>query len=88
MKEASVRKSHRTIGMILVWFLGVQALTGLLLALGTLTSFRGWGGWGIIHYGWDPLGSVYRIILAITTLGQGISGIILFSLMRARMKKG
>lgn len=89
MTEATVRRCHRQLGIILVWFLAVQGASGLLLAVGSLadapTLFRVMGP---IHYGWDPLGSVYRIILTLATAAQGLSGIIIFSQIRSRMKRG
>jgi len=91
MKEVAVRKFHRLLGMIVVWFLAVQALTGLGLAalglaLGDAPSRLG-DILGAVHFGWSPPGGVYRIILGLATLAQGISGIIIFSLIRARSRK-
>ena len=91
MKEVEVRKFHRLLGIIVVWFLAGQALTGLGLAtlglvpggdpsrLDSLLSF--------LHTGWPPLGGVYRIILGLATLAQGLSGIMIFFLIRARTRK-
>jgi len=36
MKEVAVRKFHRLLGMMVVWFLAGQTLTGLILAVGGL----------------------------------------------------
>jgi len=91
MKEVGVRKFHRLLGIIVVWFLAVQVLTGLgLAALGLvpggdpsrLDSFL-----SFLHFGWAPLGGIYRITLGLATLAQGISGIIIFFLIRARTRK-
>ncbi|MHB8068812.1 MAG: hypothetical protein ACYDIC_13050 [Desulfobaccales bacterium] len=91
MKEVGVRKFHRTLGMIVVWFLAVQALTGLGLAalglapegsspqLDSILSF--------LHFGWPRGGGIYRLLLGLGTLAQGISGIIIFLLIRARTRK-
>ncbi len=91
MKEVGVRKFHRLLGIIVVWFLAGQVLTGVgLTALGLapgsspsqLDSIL-----SVLHFGWPPLGGIYRIILGLATLAQGISGIIIFFLIRARTKK-
>ncbi len=91
MKEVAVRKFHRTLGIIVVWFLAGQVLTGSgLAALGLapgsspsqLDSIL-----SILHFGWPPVGGIYRIILGLATLAQGISGIIIFFLIRARSRK-
>lgn len=91
MKEVGVRKFHRSLGMIVVWFLAAQALTGLVLAalglapegsspqLDSILSF--------LHLGWNPLGGIYRIILGLATIVQGLSGIMIFFLIRARTRK-
>jgi hypothetical protein len=91
MKEVGVRKFHRLLGMIVVWFLALQALTGLGLATLGLVP----GGdpslldsiLGFLHVGWTPVGGIYRIILGLATLAQGISGIMIFSLIRSRTRK-
>jgi len=90
MKEVEVRKFHRGLGMIVVWFLAGQALTGLIIAvfglfLGeatTLSSFL-----STLHTGWSPMGGVYRVLLGLGTLAQGISGIMIYFLIRARTRK-
>jgi hypothetical protein len=91
MKEVKVRQFHRLLGIIMVWFLMGQTLTGLgLAALGLIP-----GGdpslldriLGVLHFGWPPLGGAYRIILGLVTLAQGISGIIIFFLIRARTRQ-
>jgi hypothetical protein len=86
MKETEVRKFHRSLGIVAVWFLVVQAVTGLLLAaFGDGGSFI--GAMAAIHHEWNPVGSVYRVILALATTAQGVSGIIIYFLMRKRMRK-
>lgn len=93
MTEAGARAFHRRLGIILVWFMMGQALSGALLSLGA------WLGpipyvqyvqkvMGLLHYNWDPLGSGYRVLLGLGTWAQGISGIIIFTLIRARRRKG
>lgn len=88
MKEVKVRKFHRILGIIVVWFLMGQVFTGLILSCGEITP----GGLpqgldhllGTLHFGWNPLGSVYRLILALSVFAQGISGIIIYFMIRAR----
>jgi hypothetical protein len=87
MKEPEVRQFHRNLGIILVWFLAGQALTGLVLTLAP----AGQVSWlakaaGVLHYDWDPLGSLYRVLLAAATAAQGISGIIIYLKIRERQK--
>ena len=90
MKEVSVRKFHRSLGIMVVWFLAGQALSGLILSVGDLTPGNSPAAlaslMGILHTGWNPLGSVYRTLLALGTLAQGISGIIIYFLIRARTR--
>ncbi len=90
MKERMVRNLHYRVGITIVVFLVVQAVTGLLLGLGTLASVTE-SKWfqilGTIHTNWEPLGSLYRIILGLGTVVQGILGIIIILLSRGRYKK-
>ena len=91
MKEVEVRKFHRTLGIIVVWFLALQALSGLILAALGLASGSTPSQldslMSTLHTGWNPAGSLYRLLLALGTLGQGISGIMIFFLIRARTRK-
>jgi hypothetical protein len=91
MKEVAVRKFHRLLGMIVVWFLAGQTLTGLILAVegvvpGSMPSQLD-RILSTLHFGWNPLGGIYRVLLGLATLAQGISGIIIFLLIRARTRK-
>ncbi|MBM4273297.1 MAG: hypothetical protein FJ134_02390 [Deltaproteobacteria bacterium] len=89
MKEAEVRKFHRRLGIILVGFLAVQALTGLVLSVAGLAGYTSWltKTAGVIHYNWDPLGTLYRVLLTAATAIQGISGIIIYQRIKERQKK-
>jgi len=90
MNERSVRSVHYQLGIIIAVFLLVQVLAGLLLSLGTLSSAFGAKWFQVletIHTGWDPVGSVYRIILGLVTVAQVTLGITIFFLIRARRKK-
>ncbi|MBI4643175.1 MAG: hypothetical protein HY790_06815 [Deltaproteobacteria bacterium] len=91
MKEVEVRKFHRILGIIVVWFLAGQTLTGLILSIGGLAP-GGSPTWldsilSTLHFGWNPLGGMYRTLLALAVFAQGISGIIIYFLMRARSRK-
>jgi hypothetical protein len=89
MKEPEVRKFHRNLGIILVWFLAGQSLTGLVLSVAHLAGHAFWlhKYAGVLHYSWDPLGSIYRILLAGATLAQGISGIFIYLKIRERQTR-
>jgi hypothetical protein len=91
MLEANIRKIHRTVGIYLVGFLALQALTGLFIALGTLMGTPWETFWfkaiAWIHHEWNPVGSVYRILLGALTVGQGLGGLAIYLLMRSRLNK-
>jgi len=90
MKERSIRNLHYRVGVTIVLLLLVQAVTGSLLALGTLGSVSG-SKWfqilEIVHTDWDPIGSLYRIFLGLGTAVQCTLGIIIILLSRGRYKK-
>jgi hypothetical protein len=90
MIERSVRNLHYRVGIALVGFLLLQAITGLLIAAGSLASV-GEPGWlkilEIIHTNWDPVGSVYRILLGLGTVMQAILGIAIIVMSRGRSRK-
>ena len=91
MLEANVRKIHRTVGIYLVGFLALQALTGLFISLGTLmdtprdTFWFAASAW--IHHQWNPVGSVYRIVLGALATAQALGGVAIYLLMRSRLPK-
>ncbi len=90
LNERLVINLHYRVGITIVVFLLVQAATGLLLGLGTLSSVTG-SKWfqilEIIHTNWDPLGSMYRILLGLGKVAQCILGIIIILLSRAHYRK-
>jgi hypothetical protein len=90
MRERLVRNFHYRVGITIVAFLLAQAVTGLLLGLGTLVSATG-SKWfqilEIIHTNWDPFGSLYRIALGLGTVTQGLLGIAIIWMSRGRYKK-
>lgn len=91
MLEADIRRIHRTVGIYLVGFLALQAITGLLISLWTLTDAPRDGFWvtvmAWIHHEWNPVGSVYRILLGALAAGQGVGGLLIYLLMRSRLHK-
>ncbi|MFZ5449508.1 MAG: hypothetical protein ACOZFS_12800 [Thermodesulfobacteriota bacterium] len=91
MLEANLRKIHRTVGIYLVGFLALQAITGLFISLWTLTDVAGDGLWfrlmAWIHHQWNPVGSVYRILLGALATGQALGGLAIYLLMRSRLHK-
>ncbi len=91
MLEANIRRIHRTAGIYLVGFLALQALTGLFISLWTLTGDPRDGFWftamAWIHHEWNPVGSVYRILLGALATGQGLGGLAIYLLMRSRLNK-
>ena len=90
MKESSIRSVHYQLGIIIAVFLLVQVLAGLLISLGALISASEAKWFQLletIHTDWDPLGTVYRIILGLGTVVQIILGITIFFLSRGRRKK-
>jgi hypothetical protein len=90
MLEEGFRKIHRTVGIYLAGFLALQALTGLFISLGTMasTSRDTWWFWlaAGMHHDWNPLGNLYRIILAVVTLAQGAGGVLIYLMIRARQR--
>ncbi|MEJ2090754.1 MAG: hypothetical protein P8X65_01015 [Syntrophobacterales bacterium] len=88
MDETYLRKWHRTMGIILAFFIFLQAASGAMMAFeyalnaqklpGILTS---------IHYGGGFLGNIYRIILGLGVMGMAASGTLIFLKIRARTQK-
>lgn len=90
MNSVKVRTIHRRLGISIACFLLVQAIAGLLMSMGRLASVEMSKPYNIlysIHADWDPLGSIYRVILGFATATQGILGIMIF-LNRFRYKTG
>jgi len=90
MNQANVRTIHRRLGISIAFFLFIQAIAGLFMAIGRLASLDMSPPYNIlysIHADWDPLGSIYRVILGFATAMQGILGIMIFR-SRFRFKTG
>ena len=90
MNSVKVRTIHRRLGISIAFFLLVQAIAGLLMSVGRLASFDMSQPYNVIftiHAGWDPFGSIYRVILGLATAVQGVLGIMIFrSLFRFKKK--
>jgi hypothetical protein len=91
MLETELRKIHRTVGIYLAAFLVLQALSGLFISLGTLTDVPRDTLWFAIlagiHHDWNPVGSVYRILLGAVAAGQALGGVGIYLMIRARTPK-
>ncbi len=89
MNLVKVRTSHRRLGISIAFFLFVQAIVGMLMSIGRLASLDTSPAYSLvysIHAGWDPLGSIYRVVLGFATAMQGVLGIMIF-LSRFPIKK-
>ena len=81
MNSVKVRTIHRRLGISIAFFLLVQAIAGLLMSVGRLASFDMSQPYNVIftiHAGWDPFGSIYRVILGLAAAMQGVLGIMIF----------
>jgi len=90
MNPVKVRTIHRRLGISIVCFLLIQAVAGLLMAMGRLARLDMTPPYNIlysIHADWDPLGSIYRVVLGFATAIQGLLGIMIFR-SRFRYKAG
>jgi len=90
MNSTKVRTFHRRLGISIALFLFVQAIVGMLMSIGRLASLDMSPPYNVlfsIHADWDPLGSIYRVVLGLATAMQGILGIMIF-LNRFRYKTG
>jgi hypothetical protein len=90
MNWGKVRTTHRRLGISIACFLLVQAIAGMFMSMGKLASVENFKPYNVlyaIHADWDPLGSIYRVILGFATAMQGFLGIMIF-LSRFRFKTG
>lgn len=88
MSEASLRRLHRILGLIVVVFLTVQVVTGLSFSLSGMTMpplYRNPRWVYTLHQGGGALGDIYRLILAVSVLTQAVTGLIIF--IRTRMRQ-
>ncbi len=90
MTSTKARTLHRRLGISIAFFLFIQAILGMFMGIGRLASLDMSAPNNVlfsIHADWDPLGSIYRVILGFATGAQGILGITLF-LNRFRRRAG
>jgi uncharacterized iron-regulated membrane protein len=88
MDEAYLRKWHRTMGIILAFFIFLQAASGAMMAFEHALDAHGlFGVLTSIHYGGGFLGNLYRVILGLGLMGMATSGTLIYLKIRARTKK-
>ena len=88
MDEANLRKWHRTMGIILAFFIFLQAASGAMMALEFALNASGlFGVLTSIHYGGGFIGNIYRIILGLGLMGMAASGTLIYLKIRARTPK-
>ncbi|MFA6471094.1 MAG: hypothetical protein WCU00_03550 [Candidatus Latescibacterota bacterium] len=85
MKEKELRNYHRRIGIIVVVFVFIQALSGLMFSIETIAP-----GMHLdriadpIHFGGGLSGSIYRIFVALGLLFMAGTGSWIFLKIRSR----
>ena len=85
MKEADLRKYHRSIGITVAVFVFFQALTGLLISVeGIAPNFHLGSIAHLIHHGGGLGGNIYRILLALGLLFMACTGTWIFARIRSR----
>ena len=87
MKEARLRKWHRTAGYVLAVFIVVQALTGIALTIENVLGLYRGGILHDLHYRFDPAGAVYRAVLGLGLVWMAGTGTMIGMIVRRRMKK-
>jgi len=97
MQEATLRRQHRRLGLVLAVFLGLQAASGLCLSLGDLLQSPGAATeqapgdddkWlEVLHFGGGTVGNAYRALLGGAVLGQIARGGLISLKIRARTKR-
>ncbi len=92
MNLVKVRTIHRGIGISIAFFLFIQVIAGMSMSIGRLASVDTsppYNALYVIHAGWNPFGSIYRVALGLATAIQAVLGIMIFlSLFRSKKKKG
>jgi uncharacterized iron-regulated membrane protein len=88
MDEAYLRKWHRTMGIILAFFIFLQAASGTMMALEFLLNSTGlFGVLTSLHFGGGATGSLYRVLLGLGLMGMAASGTLIYLKIRARTRK-
>lgn len=87
MKEATLRKWHRSAAIVFVIFIIIQTLTGLLLSIEDISGSY-WGGQiQFLHYRFKPVGDFYRVLLGAGLLWIACTGTIIWFKIRQRTRK-
>jgi len=88
MEEASLRKWHRFLGIILALFIFVQAATGTLMALKFSLNFPvPLDVLEELHTSGGLAGNIYRILLGLGLMVMAVTGALIYLKIRARTKK-
>lgn len=87
MDEATLRRGHRTAGIILALFIFLQAASGTLLALENALQAPGlFGSLTRVHFGGGFWGQLYRLLLGGGLMGMAVSGTLIYFKIRARTR--
>lgn len=85
MKEASLRKTHRILGISISVFVLMQVITGLLLSFDRIAGTGISGSTGLfLHLGDGVIGNSYRILLALALIFMVATGWWIFMKIRSR----
>jgi len=88
MNEVSLRKWHRSLGIILALFLFVQATTGALMAVQFALKYsEPFDALEILHTGGGLAGSLYRVLLGLGLMTMVITGVLIYLKIRGRTRK-
>ena len=86
MKEAQLRKMHRTAGMVFMLFIVLQALSGLVLTIQDMSGVY-WGNFvRSLHMRFDTAGDIYRLIAGTGMLFMAMTGLWIGVKIRMRRK--
>ncbi|MFC1692577.1 hypothetical protein ACFL1R_03630 [Candidatus Latescibacterota bacterium] len=83
MKEKDLRQLHRSIGIILAFFIVLQSLSGLMLNIENMFD-KYWGIFHVIHYHFNQIGGIYRTIIGLGLVWMCFSGIMIYIKIRER----
>jgi hypothetical protein len=88
MNEAYLRTWHRRMGIILAFFIFLQASSGLMLNLEDLFEITAMTRWSkVLHLGGGDIGTIYRTLLGLGLLGMAFSGSLIFYKIWQRTRK-
>ncbi|MCE5252576.1 hypothetical protein LLG96_20425 [bacterium] len=84
MKEAHLRKWHRTGGILFAFFIVVQALTGLIITLKDILGASGDDVFNTIHTQIEGAGEVNRVLAGVGMLFMACTGVWIWFMIRRR----